>query len=413
MYELISMGLSLAVFVVLIRRKVKIGRAMVLASFVLSVMLRVTPAALWRALAAEWQTVPLAQTTVYLLFALGMLVNFVNVLGLAMQEANVSQRLGAAMQKLFRSRRLALCAIPLLMGMLPTPGGIMLSAPMVRDMGDAIGVSRPRQAAINFFFRHQWEPVWPLFPAIPLVQGMLGISGIMMIKHNIILPIAGVLGGGLFLLLAGIPPKNKTDKGGETWGGSVRVFWQAFWPIVLVSGLYSAFNVTPAIGILAALMLFMVIHKIPFERWGRLFAKGFEIDLVLLILGALLFKLNLQAGDSVAAVVKFFTEMNMPGPLLLFILPMIVAGLTGLTMPTVAITFPLLLPFMQAGGQLHLGYQVLAFAGLMCGMYMTPVHLCLAMSAGYFQTTLGRIVVMLLSPSLFVTAAGILAAVLF
>jgi hypothetical protein len=157
----------------------------------------------------------------------------------------------------------------------------------------------------------------------------------------------------------------------------------------------------------------MLIVKIPFGRWRQLFCAGFEFDLVLLILGALLFKLNLQAGGSVVAVVRFFTEINLPAGVLLFILPMIVAGLTGLTMPTVAITFPLLLPLMSPGGNLHIGCQTLAFSGLLCGMYITPVHLCLSMSAGYFQTSLGKIIAMLIAPTLCVAAAGILAAILF
>ncbi len=407
------MGIALAAFVVLIRWKVKIGRAMILASFVLEALLLVSPLKLYHAFVVEWQTQPIGQTTGYLFITLAALVNFVNVLGLAMQEAKVSQRLTPAIQTLFRSRRFALCTIPMLMGLLPTPGGIMLSAPMVRDLGDSIRTSRARTATINFFFRHQWETVWPLFPAIPLIQGMLGISALAMIKHNIILPIFGILGGVILLLLVGIPPKDKQHRNKETWLASLHIFWQVFWPIALVAGLHIAFNITPAIGIIVSVCLFMGVQKIPLNRWKPLFRAGFEVDLILLILGALLFKLNLQAADSITAVVRFFTEINMPAGVLLFILPMIVAGLTGLTMPTVAITFPLLVPFIGTGADAHIGSQTLAFAGLVCGLYLTPVHLCLSMSAGYFQTSLGKIVAMLLAPSLCIAIAGILAATIF
>jgi hypothetical protein len=136
------------------------------------------------------------------------------------------------------------------------------------------------------------------------------------------------------------------------------------------------------------------------------------MDFVLLILGALLFKLNLQAGDSVGAVVRFFTEIHMPVWILLFVLPMIVAALTGLTMPTVAITFPLLLPFIGTGAHAQIGLQTLAFSGLLCGLYLTPVHLCLTLSASYFQAPLGKIIWLLLGPISFIAAAGILAALI-
>ena len=205
MYELIAMALALALLVILLHFKVKLGRSMVLSAVGLAVLLRVTPDQFRQALVEEWNTKPLSQTTGYLFVMLVALITMVNVLATAMKETGVSQRLVSALHGLFRSRRLALAAIPMMMGMLPTPGGIMLSAPMVRDLGDHVGVERSRLAAINFFFRHQWEPVWPLYPAVPLVQSMFGISAFALISHNIAITAAGLLGGVVFLLLCGIP----------------------------------------------------------------------------------------------------------------------------------------------------------------------------------------------------------------
>jgi hypothetical protein len=46
----------------------------------------------------------------------------------------------------------------------------------------------------------------------------------------------------------------------------------------------------------------------------------------------------------------------------------------------------------------------------MCGLLVSPVHLCLALSASYFEAPLTRIVLMLLGPTFFVAAAGFLMA---
>ncbi len=410
MYELFCMGLALAVFVVLLHCKIRLGRAMILSAVMLGILLAVWPGQLYRVFLEEWQTKPLDQTTGYLFVTLTLLVNLVNVMGLAMKETGISQKLVLSLQNLFKSRRMAMITIPLLMGLLPTPGGIMLSAPMVRDLADSIGVNRKRSAAINFFFRHQWESVWPLFPAVPLIQGMLGISAAAMISRNILITVFGLVGGALFLLLADIPPRGQQEQIQETWVYSLKTFLHAFWPIALVAGLYMTLNINPAIGILISLALFGIIYKISPVRWGKLCKQGFEADFVWLILGALLFKLNLQAGDSVGAVVRFFTQIHMPVWILLFVLPMIVAALTGLTMPTVAITFPLLIPFIGTGAHAHIGLQTLAFSGLLCGLYLTPVHLCLSLSASYFKAPLGKIIWLLIGPISFIAAAGILAA---
>ena len=374
-------------------------------------LLGVTPSEFGRALVDEWHTKPLSQTTAYLFVMLATLIMMVNVFATAMKETGVSLRLVPALHGLFRSRRLALAAIPMMMGMLPTPAGIMLSAPMVRDLGDHVGVERGRLAAINFFFRHQWEPVWPLYPAVPLVQGIFGVSAFALISHNMAITVAGLLGGVIFLLLWGIPKRGENSRPHGRFADNIRNFAHAFWPIVLVAALYAGLNFPPAVGLLLAIIIFLAIHKVSLNRWAPIFKSGIEFDFSLLIFGALLFKLDLEAGGAVDAVVEFFSDINMPRYFVIFFLPFIVAYLTGVTTAAVAITFPFLVPFVGTGPQAKMGLETLAFSGLACGLLITPVHLCLTLSASYFKTSLAGIMLKLLGPVAFVALAGALMAV--
>jgi len=82
-------------------------------------------------------------------------------------------------------------------------------------------------------------------------------------------------------------------------------------------------------------------------------------------------------------------------------------------MPTVAITFPFIAPFIGTGQEAKVGLETLAFSGLACGLLLTPVHLCLVLSASYFETSLTKIILKLLGPVFFVAAAGVLMAVFF
>ena len=404
------MFFALILLVALLHFKIRIGRAMLISAFALALLLRVTPGEFWNAIVTEWQENPLSQTTGYLFVTLTALVMLVNVLGIVMKETGVSQRLVPALHGLFRSRRFAMAAIPMMMGLLPTPGGIMLSAPMVRDLGDHIGVERSRQSAINFFFRHQWETVWPLFPSIPLIQGMLGISAFALISHNIAISFAGITTGIVFLLLFGIPPRDKKQSHAH-FSHNLKNFAHAFWPIGLVAALFAVTNLPPAVGLIIAIPIFLLYNKVPVKRWKSFFKEGFNLDFALLILGALLFKINLEAGNAIDQVVSFFTEMNVPQNVVIFFLPFLVAFLTGLTLPTVAITFPFLVPFFGTGQNAIIGLETLAFSGLVCGLLMTPVHLCLALSASYFETSLPKIVVRILAPIIFIACAGIIMAI--
>ncbi|MBN1816520.1 MAG: DUF401 family protein [Sedimentisphaerales bacterium] len=411
MYELLAMGLSLAVLVVLLRFRVRIGRAMLAAAIALAVLLRVTPAQLLDTLIVEWQSRPLSQGTPYLFVSLSLLLILVNVFGEIMQETGMARRLVPAMQSLFRSRRAAMAAIPLVMGMLPTPGGIMLSAPMVRQLGDHVGVSRSRQAAINFFFRHQWEPVWPLFPAVPLAQKILGVSALSLLSRNILLSVFGITAGIIFLLLAGIPPRQSNPEPHPHPVHALRDFAHAFWPIVLTGLLYAAWNIPPAAGILAAIFGLFLLHRIPKRRWWPLFKAGMEPEFVLLVLAALYFKTNLEAAGAVPQVVQFLGDIHMPRGIIIFTLPFLVAFLTGVTMPTVAITFPFLAAYIGTGAEAKVGLETLAFSGILCGLLVTPVHLCLALSSTYFETPIGTIIAKLLIPTAVIALAGMAAAI--
>jgi integral membrane protein (TIGR00529 family) len=412
MYALIAIGIALVLLVILLRLKVRLGPAMIIAAVALAILLRVTPAAFWQTLVNEWQNERLSKRAPYMFVTLSALVILVNVLGISMKEARVTDRLAPALHGLFRSRRLALAAVPFLMGMLPTPGGIMLSAPIVKELADRIGVDRSKAAAINLLFRHQWETIWPLYPAIPFIQNMFGVSAIAIILHNLPIMLAGVIGGAIFILLTGIPPKDKQHRS-EPFKDNLRNFAHALWPIILVAVLYVTLDLTPALGMLLVVVLFLLFHRISFDRWSSIFKAGIKIDYILLIGGALIFKVNLNAACAVDSVVLFLQDMNIPPHVFIFFLPMLVSFMLGLTFPTVAITFPFFVHFTGTGPEAKLGLETLAFAGLMCGILITPVHLCVTLSADYFETPLLKVVVKLLAPLVFVAAAGFIMAWLF
>lgn len=380
---------------------------MLCSAAILAALLKVSPPQIYRHIIFEFhdESIALTQTTVYLFISLTALLLGVNVIGVVMQETGISKRLIPAIQGLFRSRRIAMAIIPMIMGMLPTPGGIMLSAPMVRDLGDQIGIKRSQQAAINFFFRHQWESVWPLFPAVPLVQSILAVSAFNVISHNIIISIFGIIGGIIFLLVMGFPKKSTESVTAQRrFHHNIRDFVHAFWPIIFTAILFAGFNIPPAIGIIASIFGLLIFHKVPRKRWPALFNAANEPDLVLLVLSALLFKLILQAGGAIPDVVNFFIQANLPPVLIVFLLPFLVAFMSGVTMPTVAITFPFLTAFTGTGPDTNMPLATLAFTGILCGLFITPVHLCLPLSAAYFQTPLSKLIAKLTLPAIFVTA---------
>ncbi|MCF7974501.1 MAG: hypothetical protein K9N55_11840, partial [Phycisphaerae bacterium] len=99
MFVLFSMAVALGLLVILMHRKVRLGRAIIVSAVAFGMLLRVTPTAIWQTLVSEWHNKPLTQRTVYLWVSLTALVMLVNVLGIAMKQTGVSDRLAPALQR--------------------------------------------------------------------------------------------------------------------------------------------------------------------------------------------------------------------------------------------------------------------------------------------------------------------------
>ena len=208
-----------------------------------------------------------------------------------------------------------------------------------------------------------------------------------------------------------IPPKDNQTANHHHIGRHLRHFFAGFWPILLALIFFIALDLPPAGGILFALLAFLIVHKVPGNRWFPLLRGVATLDSALLVFGSLFFKLNLQAADAVPQVVDFLTAINMPPNLLIFILPCLVAFLTRHDNAHRRDNlFPFLIDFIGTGPTAQVQLQTLAFAGLLTGVFLTPIHLCLALSISYFDTPYTKLLARLVLPTAFIAAAGILMA---
>ncbi|MBP7264286.1 MAG: DUF401 family protein, partial [Spirochaetia bacterium] len=94
----------------------------------------------------------------------------------AMKNAGAMDRLSLALVQAAPSRRVALAAAPLLIGTLPMPGGAIMSAPLVDAMDPERSLGGARLSATNYWFRHNLELAWPLYPAFILTSSLSGIA---------------------------------------------------------------------------------------------------------------------------------------------------------------------------------------------------------------------------------------------
>jgi integral membrane protein (TIGR00529 family) len=395
-YHTIAVTLSFLLVVVLLRLRWKVGRALLLSVGLLAVFLPVLPSQLRDFLVANWAEREWHRTFPVQTVDLVVLVILVNFLGEAMKEFGLSARLPGSLQHLMRSRRLALASMPAMMGLMPTPGGIMLSAPLVRDAAAEYGVEPARAATINYWFRHVWEYTFPLFPALPLMSGIVGAPIGTVIFRNFHVTLASLFFGALILLWR-CPRKEPRETAEEpaeeprSVRGSLRDVYAALWPVLLALGLCTAVRLPAGVALAVSVFLLALARRLKPRRIARMLKESFEVDLILVVLAAMSYRAVLDASGAANSVSDVVTVLGLPVPVLVFVLPLFMGVITGVSSATMGLSCPLLVSFLAPGGEVKYQLMTLALFGGMTGVLMTPVHLCLALSKKYFDVKFSQI----------------------
>lgn len=356
----------LALIVFLLRRKYRIGNVLLAASALLALLYLMPPQRIAASIGAA------LTNTVTIKLALSL--TLIRILELVLRENGVIAGMTEASKFLFKKRKLVIISMPLLIGMLPSLGGAYFSAPMVDESTKGLNMSQEEKGFINFWFRHPWEYVLPLYPGILLASAVSGVELRGLILSN--LPYAAaMLLTGFFFSMRGIIGSI----------GSARVTKHgllSFLPILIIILLVMAFHLE-----LHYALIILIIGLFTFYRYGisRIIAAlryGFAVEVLLLVIGVMLFKELMEGTGAVKNLGEFFVSRGIPLMPLLFLLPFISGFLTGITVGAVSSTFPVILHMLHGAPSAAISF---AFASAFLGVLLSPVHVCLVLTREYFN----------------------------
>ena len=403
MIDLVKTLVVLAVLVVLLRRKVYLGTVMAVGSLLLAVLYLTPPrlflAGVYRALLAPRSI----EMTAILVFTMIM----ENVL----RKTGTLKRMVTSLAELLSDGRLIMAAMPAMIGLLPSPGGAVFSAPMVNEAAAGTGISADQKAFINYWYRHIWEYVSPLYPGIILVSGLTGLQYSRLSLAN--LPFAlSVVGWGALFCFSGVGPVRigREQKAGR-WK-AFGVFLLAVAPILVTLVLVVILKVNPVPAMGGVVVLLYLLQRYSPAKVRESLRESVSLKAVLLVLGIMVFQETLQVTGALDGVSRFFTGSGLPPLLILVTIPFLAGLMTGLTIAYVGITFPLLLPLM-GGATPSLGLIALAFGSGFAGVMLSPLHLCLVLTREYFNADMARVYRRLWVPSALVLAAAVIPLWLF
>ncbi len=393
--EIVSLIISIVLIVVLVRFRVDLGVSMLAGAAALSLV--VGRPIVWTLI--ELGRAAIAPDTLLLLARIVTII----ALGALAGRLGYLDRFVEGLRRLISDNRIVIALMPAFGGLLPMPGGAMLTAPLVETATSKGDVTPEQKFFVNYWFRHVWEYVWPLYPGIVFAAALVGRPVGDLSVANMPLTAAAIVGGVIFVLLRVRAGRNEHTAGERSKG--LHDLLVGIWPfgVVIAGVLILKFEL--ALVVLAVTILLIIFEKVKGPDLLSSLKRGARFEIITLVLGVAAYQHLLTAAGIVEAVPPFFLRMHMPELLVLFALPALVGLITGVTLAYIAVTFPLLLPLM-GGPELDLKLVMFAYASGFVGVLLSPVHLCLVLSREYYRANISRSFRMLVLPSILIMAVA-------
>lgn len=334
--------------------------------------------------------------------SLTAIILIITALGALLKEMGALERLESAVRSLYGSQRTAAALLPPLIGLMPMPGGALLSAPLVDSVLGDRHVPELK-CAVNYWFRHVVEHFMPIYPGLVVAAAMTGLTPgqIALIQ----LPLAVIMAtlGYLFLIRKVEPSSDGA--------GPIRValtgILQTTWPVLFIIGLYAVTGWSLAICALIGFGALVAYTRPAKSSLAIAIRRGLSYKLILLVFGILSFQAVLDQSGAVATVQKLSTDLHFSTEFIIIVVAFTSGLLTGMLAALVALSYSLLTVFLFQPS-IQVNYVFLAFLAGFVGMILSPTHLCLVLTNEYFRSNLIRVYRLLLPPSLLLGLLGYL-----
>ena len=398
MFGLIKLLIVFALIIVLIWRKWELGYIMLIASFLLGVLFGQNVIDILKSFIQA--TIDL--TTLELLGIIVLIYLLSNTLDRTESLKHMVDSLGG----LIRDNRIVLVIPPVLMGLLPMPGGAMFSAPMVEKVGSKMGLSGEEKTFINFWFRHIWEYTFPLYPGIILLAAILEVPIQKISLSQAPLTLAAIFAGIVFgLMRLARVEQNFVAK--KDYPYNLRKLFLNIWPILAIIVAVLFFKLRIIIALLGAVIVWIGINRLKFWVIAEEIKKSLPINALILIVSIMIFKRMLEVTGAISVLPETFASFGISPIIIVFFIPFFIGLLTGVTVAFVGVAYPILLPFIVNGSP-NLHYSAFAFAAGFAGVLLSPVHLCLVLTRDYWKADFGQVYKYMALPTAFVVLIGAL-----
>jgi integral membrane protein (TIGR00529 family) len=271
--DFLRLGLVFAVIVVALRRKVPVGVTLFAAGLLVALLFQVSVA---RLIEGYWQMV----SSIRFLSLTGVIV-FVTTLGQLLKSQGYLERLSGVFGGVWGGQKTAVMVLPAMVGLMPMPGGALLSAPLVGQAMADPKYSGEHRTATNYWFRHVVEFSWPIYPGLVLTEAITHV------------PMGQVAMSLLMIIIGYFMLVRRIDTGETRRAGFSKTtigILGAVWPIGTAILIYGIFRWDLSVSVLISLILLILFTRPSRPELMVAVREGFSYRLVLMVFGILSFQ---------------------------------------------------------------------------------------------------------------------------
>lgn len=328
----------------------------------------------------------LKTATDYKVISLIAIVVMIKMLAVILQETELLQGLIDLMQKKLSYKGM-LIAIPSILGLLPVPGGALLSAPLIDVHGKMASTRKELLMAINLWYRHIWFIIFPLATPLVLLSDFSGENIFNIIGVQIPLFLFAFFIGYFFVRRAGNVEREKKENKGDLKGlFPILIPVSIAMPLSFFISTYSSFLISLPVGIFVA---FIISEKKSFDFIKR----GISVSLAVAIFGIMFLK-NIIFESGVTDVISSHL-VHFPVVFTIASLSFLIGLLTAHNIAAIGILYPILSPFLDSIGLVSLLY-ISSFMGYL----ISPIHPCVVLTYDYFRPKFTDAYKLLIPPSI-------------
>jgi integral membrane protein (TIGR00529 family) len=369
---LLVFALSIALFIVLLYRRVGLGVSLTLAAFLMSFL----------TLGIYGTETVLCETcidivTLTLVFA----SFFIMLLSLLYKETKLVNVLTRSLGRFIKNSKVIVSLLPAVIGLMPVAGGALMSAPMVEAEANKLGLDESKKTYVNVWFRHAILPIYPISQFLILTAILTETTLASIIARQFLVVIVMIAVGFVIGLRKTKNVKQADSEEKLNPKTNLKELLYSFSPIIITILLAALLNLNIAIATLVGVITVLIITRTKITVFRDVLKKRALWEVTLAAFGALLLRNVTLASGASEILGNTLAKMSLNGIILLSVVPAVLGFLLGSPSGAVALSVPILaetISFIPKNSSL-------LYISAYLGYLIAPTHLCLAFTAQYFE----------------------------